>query len=83
MNAAKLSVGKQAEIVLERYPGYNLRAVYLDHEKHINGFSLRSQDKGYDYIRLDLNTARFIRRSNEQVRYEVIPKFMICLWDAC
>lgn len=76
VDVTKLPVGKQAETVLERYHGYNLRAVYLDHEKHINGFSIRSQDKGYEYIRLDLNTAQFIERSNEQVRYEVISKFI-------
>ncbi|MDF2858239.1 MAG: PepSY domain containing protein [Neobacillus sp.] len=76
VDLTKLSVGKQAETVLERYPGYNLRAVYLDHEKHTNGFSIRSQDKGYEYARLDLNTGLFIERSNEKVRYEVIPKFI-------
>lgn len=72
----KLSVGKQAEAVLERYPGYKLRAVYLYHERHRNIFSLQSQDKDNEYARLDLNTGQFIERSNEQVRYEIIPKFI-------
>ncbi len=76
VDLTKLSVGKQAEAVLERYPGYNLRVVYLDHERHRNIFSLRSQDKGYEYARLDLSTGQFIERSNEQVRYEIIPKFI-------
>lgn len=76
VQVADLSVGALTEKVLERYPGYDLRALYLDHEKHTAGFSMQSKDKGYQYVRLDLNTAQLTERSNEKVKYAFISQFM-------
>lgn len=71
-----ISLGGQADKALERYPGYHLRAVYLDHDKNTAGFSLQAEGRGYQYIQLDRNTAQFIERSGEKVKYEFIPQFM-------
>ncbi|XER11135.1 hypothetical protein SATMO3_13050 [Sporomusa aerivorans] len=75
-NLSALSVGKYAADALERYPGSSLRAVYLDYERMTAGFSLQSTGKGSQYVRLDLSTGRFIDRSDQQVKYEFIPKFI-------
>ncbi len=76
VDSAGYSVGRMAEAALERYPGYHLRAVYLDHDKRTVAFSLQAAGKGYQYIRLDLNTGQFIEQANQQVKYESISQFM-------
>lgn len=74
--AADLSVSRLAETAVARYPGYDLRAIYLDHVNQTIGFSLQGAGKGYQYTRLDLNTGQFVERANQQVKYEFIQQFI-------
>jgi uncharacterized iron-regulated membrane protein len=76
VDASNLSLDKLAEKSLERYPGYKLRAIYLDQDKQSAGFSLQAEGKSYQYSRIDLRTARFIDQFNQQIKYEFIPQFI-------
>ncbi|WP_378956850.1 PepSY-associated TM helix domain-containing protein [Pelosinus sp. sgz500959] len=77
IGGSNLSLDKLAEKSLKLYPGYNLRSVYLNHEKQSAGFSLKGEGKDYRYIQMDLHTAKIIEQSDDQgIKYEFISQFI-------
>lgn len=88
LETTPVSLGTQAANILERNPGYSLRAVSLDYEQQNARFSLQTEGKRLQ-IRTDLQTGRVLEQSersaghggrggqsDNQIKYTAIPQFL-------